>query len=153
MKPSEALGRLGLVLPPAPPPVANFVPTVRSGALLFVSGQGPVRDGVPVVTGKVGGEVSEAQAYDAARLCALNSLAVLAEALGGLDRVTRVVKLLGFVASVPGFTRQPYVINGASDLLAEIFGADNGHARSAIGTNVLPFDIPVEIEIVAEVAP
>jgi enamine deaminase RidA (YjgF/YER057c/UK114 family) len=150
--PEDALARLGIVLPSAPPPVANFAPTARSGDLVFVSGQGPVQDGEPVFRGKVGGELTEEAAYQAARLCAINSLAVLSEELGGLGRVRRIVKLLGFVASAATFTRQPYVINGASDLLAEVFAGSGGHARSAIGTNVLPFDIPVEIEVIAEVS-
>lgn len=152
MNPEASLKRLGITLPAAPPPVANFVPTVQTGRLVFISGQGPIRNGEPTIRGKVGATVTEEEAYEAARLCALNSLAVLAEALGGLEKVTRIVKVLGFVASDPSFTRQPYVINGASDFLTEVFGEDAGHARSAIGTNVLPFDIPVEIEMIAEIA-
>ncbi|HEX7003681.1 MAG TPA: RidA family protein [Trueperaceae bacterium] len=142
---------LGLQLPSPPAPVASYLPAVRSGQLLFVSGQGPTKDGVPVYRGKVGGELSEDEGRDAARLCAINLLAVLRSELGSLDEVTRMVKLLVLVASENGFDRQPFVANAASDLLAEVFGPAGRHARSAVGTNQLPFDIPVEIELIAEV--
>lgn len=143
----------GTTLPDAASPVANYVPAVRTGNLVFISGQGPKVDGRPVYRGVVGSALSEEEAYEAARLCAVNSLAALKREIGDLDLVTRVVKLLGFVASAPDFERQPFVMNGASDLLALAFGEAGRHARSAIGTNKLPFDIPVEIELIVEVAP
>lgn len=149
--PERRLAELKLDLPTPPEPIANFVPVVRSGNLLFLSGQGPTRDGVPVFTGKVSSDLAEEEAYEAARLCVLNSLAVIKAEVGDLGAVKRIVKLLGFVASAPGFGRQPYVINGASDLLAEIFGERGRHARSALGTSELPFNIPVEIEMIVEV--
>lgn len=147
----ERLAELGVTLPPAPKPVATYVPVVVVDGMAYVSGQGPTREGAPVVRGKVGAEVSVEQAYDAARLCALNALAALEGALGSLDRIERFVKLLGFVASAPGFDGQPRVVNGASDLLVEVFGEAGRHARSALGTSQLPFDIPVEIEFLAKV--
>ena len=149
--PEGRLKELNIRLPDPPEPVANFVPVVRSGNLLFLSGQGPTQDGVPVLTGKVGADLSEKEAYQAARLCILNSLAVVKAEVGDLGAVKRIVKLLGFVASAPGFARQPYIINGASDLLAEVFGERGRHARSALGTSELPFNIPVEIEMIVEV--
>lgn len=145
------LKRLGIELPKAPTPVASYVPAVRSGDLLFLSGQGPKVDGTPVFTGKVGTDLSEDEGREAARLCAINLLAVTHAELGSLDEVARIVKLLAWVASDAGFTRQPYVVNGASDLLVEVFGDRGVHARSAIGTNQLPFDIAVEIEMIVEV--
>jgi enamine deaminase RidA (YjgF/YER057c/UK114 family) len=123
----------------------------RVGNLAFVSGQGCTAKGVPVFIGKVGAGVSLEQGQEAARICVLNALAVLHESLGSLDRVKNVVKVLGFVASAPGFNRQPAVINGCSQLLIDVFGDAGRHARSAIGTNELPDDIPVEIEFIFEV--
>ena len=141
----------GLVLPPATTPMAAYVPAIRSGRLVFVSGQGPIRDGAPVYQGRLGAEVSEEQGVDAARICALNTLAVLASEIGDLDRVRQVVKLLGFVSSTDDFDRQPFVMNGASELFLMAFGPERGrHARSAIGTNALPLRIPVEIEVAFE---
>lgn len=148
----ERLGELGLELPPAWSPVANFVPIVRTGSLVFVSGHGPTgEDGRPVYTGSVSSEVSVEEAYDAARITILNCLRTLHDELGTLDRVRRIVKLLGMVRSDPGFSEQPKVINGASDLLVDLFGDRGRHARSAVGMAGLPFGIPVEIELVAEV--
>ncbi len=147
----DRLQEAGLELPEVPTPVANYVPAVRSGSLVFLSGQGPTVGGKPMWTGLVGDAVSEDAAYQAARLCALNCIAVLKRELGDLSRVSRVVKLLGFVASAPDFDRQPLVMNGASDLLALAFGDSGRHARSAIGTSRLPFNIPVEVELVVEV--
>lgn len=151
---STVEGRLrdaGLVLPPPTAPMALYAPVVRSGRLVFVSGQGPIRDGAPVYRGRVGAEVSEDQGVEAARLCALNTLAVLAAEISDLDRVRKVVKLLGFVASSDDFERQPFVMNGASEVLLTAFGPEAGrHARSAIGTSVLPLGIPVEIEVAFE---
>src|SRR5262245_29225904 len=151
--PEARLKALGIELPPAPKPLASYVPAVRSGNLVFLAGQGPTAGGKPVVTGKVGAELTEEQAYQAARTTILNSLAVLRAEIGTLDRVQRIVKLVGWVNSAPGFKRQPWVINGASDLLVEIFGDAGRHARSAVGANELPLDIPVEIELVVEIGP
>jgi enamine deaminase RidA (YjgF/YER057c/UK114 family) len=151
--PEARLKALGIQLPPPPTAVANYVPAVRSGNIVYLAGQGPLVGGRPTITGKVGAQVTEQQGYQAARTTILNSLAALKAEIGSLDKVKRIVKLTGWVASAPGFNRQPWVINGASDLLVEIFGDAGKHARSAVGTNELPFDIPVEIEIVVEVVP
>ena len=151
--PEARLKALGIQLPAAPKPIASYVPAVRAGNLIFLAGQGPVVDGKPTVTGKVGADLTEAEGYKAARATILTSLAVLRAEIGSLDRVRRIVKLVGWVNSAPGFTRQPWVINGASDLLVEIFGDAGRHARSSVGANELPMNIPVEIELVVEVAP
>ena len=151
--PEARLKELAITLPPAPKPMASYVPVVRTGNLLFLAGQGPIAEGKPLFTGKVGASLTEEEGNKAARATILNSLAVLKSELGSLDRVKRVVKLTGWVNSAPGFNRQPWVINGASDLLIAIFGEAGKHARSAVGANELPLDIPVEIEIVVEVAP
>jgi len=151
--PEARIKTLGIVLPPAPKAVANYVPAVRTGNLVFLAGQGPLADGKPTITGKVGAEVSEEDAYKAARATILNSLSALRAEIGSLDKVKRIVKLTGWVNSAPGFTRQPWVINGASDLLVEIFGEAGRHARSAVGANELPLNIPVEIEMIVEVSP
>jgi len=147
----KRLAEHGITLPEVGAPVANYVPAVRSGNLVFVSGQGPTENGEPVFRGLVGGAVSEEHGYDAARLCAINCVAALKYGVGDLDRVTRIVKILGFVASTDDFERQPFVMNGASDLLTLAFGDAGKHARSAIGTSKLPFDFPVEVELIAEV--
>ncbi len=147
------LKALGIQLPPVPPPIASYVPAVRTGNLVFLAGQGPLAGGKPTVTGKVGAELTEEEGNTAARATILNALAVLRAELGSLDRVRRIVKLVGWVNSAPGFTRQPFVINGASDLLVEIFGDAGKHARSAVGANELPLNMPVEIELVVEVIP
>ncbi len=151
--PEARLKTLGIQLPPAPTPVASYVPAVRTGNLVFLAGQGPLAGGKPTVTGKVGAELTEEEGYKAARATILNSLAALRAEIGSLDRVRRIVKLVGWVNSAPGFTRQPWVINGASDLLVEIFGDAGKHARSSVGANELPFNIPVEIELIVEIAP
>jgi enamine deaminase RidA (YjgF/YER057c/UK114 family) len=151
--PEARLKALGLELPAAPKPIAAYVPAVRTGNLVYLAGQGPFADGKPTITGKVGAEVTEKQAYEAARTTILTSLAVLRAEIGSLDRVRRIVKLVGWVNSAPGFTRQPWVMNGASELLVEIFGEAGKHARSSVGANELPLDIPVEIELIVEVAP
>ncbi|HET6877590.1 MAG TPA: RidA family protein [Jatrophihabitans sp.] len=148
--PSARLRELGLSLPPVTAPLASYVPAVRSGALVFTAGQLPMVDGALPVAGKVGGAVSPEQAAELARTCALNALAAV-DALVGLDSVVRVVKVVGFVASEPGFAGQPGVLNGASELLGEIFGDAGRHARSAVGVAVLPLDAPVEVELVVEV--
>lgn len=145
---SERLAELGLTLPAVVPPVAAYVPAVRSGSLVFTSGQLPMVDGALPATGKVGAQVTPDEAYACARACALNALAAV-DALVGLESVVRVVKVVGFVASAPEFTGQPQVVNGASELLGEIFGAP--HARSAVGVAALPLDAPVEVELVVEV--
>jgi enamine deaminase RidA (YjgF/YER057c/UK114 family) len=153
MSSAEArLKALGIELPPAPKPAASYVTAARSGSLVFLSGQGPLKDGRVVYGGKVGADLSEEDGVQAARLTILNSLAVLREAAGSLDRVTRIVKLLGWVCCAPGFHRQHIVMNGASDLLVEVFGDRGRHARSAVSAHELPFGIAVEVELVAEVA-
>ena len=145
------LSELGLELPAVVPPVAAYVPAVRSGDLVFTSGQLPMVEGSLPAVGKVGALVTPEQAKDLARTCALNALAAI-EALVGLDSVVRIVKVVGFVASVPDFTGQPGVVNGASELLGEVFGEAGQHARSAVGVASLPLDAPVEVELVVEVA-
>lgn len=150
MRIEQELEKMGFTLP-TPKPVAAYVPAVRTGNLVFTAGQGPTVDGQPMFTGKLGRELTEEQGYKAAQLCAVNCLACVKSAIGDLDKVEQVVKLLGFVASVDGFTRQPWVMNGASELLIKLFGDKGKHARSAIGTNQLPLDIPVEVEIVVRV--
>ena len=151
MTPEELLAELGLGLPPVAAPVAAYVPAVRTGSYVFTSGQLPLRDGALIRTGKVGAEVSPDQAYECARQCALNALAAVRSQVGDLSAITRVVKLVGFVSSVPEFTGQPQVVNGASELLGQIFGDVGQHARSAVGVPALPLDAPVEVELVVEV--
>jgi enamine deaminase RidA (YjgF/YER057c/UK114 family) len=151
--PSERLAELGLTLPPVAAPQAAYVPAVRTGDYVYVSGQLPFVDGKLQALGKVGDGVSAQEAAALARLCALNGLAAAASVVaGGLDAITRIVKVTGFVASVPSFTGQPAVINGASEFLIEVFGEAGRHARSAIGLAVLPLDSPVEVELIVEVA-
>jgi enamine deaminase RidA (YjgF/YER057c/UK114 family) len=147
----ERLEELGLALPPVVPPVAAYVPAVQTGNLVWTSGQLPVVEGNLQAIGKVGGHVTPEQATELARTCALNALAAI-DALVGLDSVVRVVKVVGFVASAPDFTGQPGVINGASELLGQVFGDSGQHARSAVGVAVLPLDAPVEVEVVVEVS-
>jgi len=149
--PAERLAALGLTLPPVVRPVAAYVPAVRTGAYVYVSGQLPTVDGKLPATGKVGDAVSASDAAGMARTCALNALAAAAAAAGGLAAIRRIVKVTGFVASAPGFTGQPQVINGASELFIEVFGEDGKHARSAIGVAELPLNAPVEVELIAEV--
>jgi len=148
--PLARLAELGIALPAVGKPLAAYVPAVRSGSLVFTSGQLPMVDGTLAVTGKVGDAVSPEEAHTLARTCALNALAAI-DALVGLDSVVRVVKVVGFVASAPDFTGQPGVVNGASDFLGEVFGATGAHARSAVGVAALPLDAPVEVELVVEV--
>jgi enamine deaminase RidA (YjgF/YER057c/UK114 family) len=145
------LAELGIPLPPVAPPAGVYLPAVRTGSLVFTAGQVPLVDGTMVATGKVGAEIDADTAQQLARTCALNALAAV-DALVGLDSVTRVVKVVGFVASAPGFTGQPEVVNGASDLLGEVFGEAGAHARSAVGVAELPLGAPVEVELVVEVA-
>jgi enamine deaminase RidA (YjgF/YER057c/UK114 family) len=144
------LAELGLTLPEVVTPLAAYQPAVRSGLHVHTSGQLPIVDGKLTATGKVGAEVTPGQAKELAALCALNALAAVHSVAGDLDRVARVVKVVGFVASAPDFTGQPAVINGASELLGEIFGDKGAHARSAVGVAVLPRDAPVEVEILVE---
>ena len=151
MKPSEQLTRLGVTLPAVVPPVAAYVPAVQSGSFVYTSGQLPMADGELPQLGKVGAQVTAEQGKDLARVCALNALAAV-DALVGIDSVVRIVKVVGFVASAPDFTGQPGVINGASELLGEVFGDEGRHARSAVGVAVLPLDAPVEVELIVEVA-
>lgn len=144
------LAELGLALPPVAAPVAAYVPAVISGNHVYTSGQLPFIDGKLTATGKVGAEISAEDAKSMAATSAINAIAALKSVIGDLDRVTRIVKVVGFVASDPSFTGQPGVINGASELLGEVFGEAGIHARSAVGVAVLPLDSPVEVELVAE---
>jgi enamine deaminase RidA (YjgF/YER057c/UK114 family) len=149
--PEERLADLGIELPSVAPPVAAYVPAVRTGNYVYTSGQLPMVGGALARTGKVGAEVDPDSAKDLARTCALNAIAAVKSVVGELSAVTRVVKVVGFVASAPDFTGQPQVINGASELLGEVFGELGRHARSAVGVAALPLDAPVEVEIVVEV--
>ncbi len=149
--PTERLRELGIELPAVPTPAGAYVPARRSGSLVFTAGQLPLVDGSLPATGKVGAEVDQDAATALARTCALNALAAIAGVVD-LDSVTGVIKVVGFVASAPGFTGQPNVINGASDLLAEVFGEAGRHARSAVGVAELPLNAPVEVELLVEVA-
>jgi enamine deaminase RidA (YjgF/YER057c/UK114 family) len=144
------LAELGLTLPQVVPPVAAYLPAVQSGNHVYVSGQVPMVEGKLAATGKVGAEVTAEEAADLARICALNALAAI-EALVGLGRLVKIVKVTGFVASAPGFTGQPAVINGASNLFGEVLGEQGRHARSAVGVAELPLGAPVEVEVIAEV--
>ncbi|MGW0085401.1 RidA family protein [Streptomyces sp. NPDC003393] len=147
----ERIAALGMKLPDVVPALAAYQPAVRSGAYVFTSGQLPMVDGALSITGKVGAEVSAEQAKELATVSVLNALAAVKSVLGDLDRIVRVVKVVGFVASAPGFTEQPGVVNGASELLGKVLGENGVHARSAVGVAVLPLDAPVEIEIQVEV--
>lgn len=149
----QRLRELGLTLPAPPKPVATYVPYVRVGDLLFISGVVPSRDGHIVFRGKVGREVSKEQAYEASKLSLLNALANIRHAARSLDRVKRIVKMTGYVASHDGFVEQPSVINGASDLLVEIFGEAGRHARVAVGVAELPLGVPVELELIVQLFP
>ena len=147
------LAELGITLPQSAAPAANYVPFVQSGNLLFLSGQIPVKDGVLQAKGIVGKEITTGQAYQAARLCAINLIAQIKAATGDLEKVVRIVRVGGFVAATPEFTEHPEVINGASDLFVAVFGDAGRHARSAVGTSSLPRGIPVEVEAIVEVLP
>ena len=152
MSVNQRLQDLGIVLPEVAKPAGAYLPAVVSGNLVFTAGQIPLVDGKLVATGKVGKEITQEQAKDIARICALNAVSAVRGAIGDLDRVKRIVKVVGFVASTPDFTQQPFVLNGASELLQQIFGDDGIHARSAVGVAVLPLDAPVEVELVVEIA-
>ena len=147
----ERLSELGLTVPEVVPPVAAYVPAVRDGSHIYTSGQLPMVDGKLPATGKVGAEVSAEDAKDLAAKCALNAIAAIKAELGDLEKVARVVKVVGFVASDPSFTGQPGVINGASELLGKAFGDKGVHARSAVGVAALPLDAPVEVEVIVAV--
>jgi enamine deaminase RidA (YjgF/YER057c/UK114 family) len=151
MSATARLAELGIELPEVVTPLAAYVPAVRTGNLVYTSGQLPVVAGELLATGKVGGAVSPDDAKALARVCALNALAAV-HALVGVDSVSRVVKVVGFVASAPGFNGQPGVVNGASQLFGDVFGDDGAHARSAVGVSELPLDSPVEVELIVEVA-
>ncbi|MDM4141047.1 MULTISPECIES: RidA family protein [Mycobacterium] len=150
MSASARLGQLGLELPEVVAPLAAYVPAVRTGNLIYTAGQLPMQAGKLLGTGKVGAGVSPDEGKALARICALNALAAV-NSLVDIDAVTRVVKVVGFVASAPGFNGQPGVINGASELLGEVFGERGAHARSAVGVSELPLDAPVEVELIVEV--
>jgi enamine deaminase RidA (YjgF/YER057c/UK114 family) len=149
--PEQRLAALDLELPAVTPPVAAYVPALRTGRYVYTAGQLPLVDGSLLMTGKVGAAVSADEAAALARVCALNALAAAASVAGGLSAITRIVKVTGFVASAPDFTGQAQVINGASELLLQVFGEAGRHARSAVGMAVLPLDAPVEVELIAEV--
>ncbi|MBI2165887.1 MAG: RidA family protein [Chloroflexi bacterium] len=142
---------MGLSLPVPPKPVANYVPAVRSGTLVFLAGVGPRKADGSLMTGKLGRDLAVEQGYEAARLCGLNLLANLKQEIGDLDKVRRVVKMLGMVNSAPDFGDQPKVVNGASDLLVAVLGEKGRHARSAVGMAALPFGMAVEVEMIVEV--
>ena len=150
MRAKARLEEQGIKLPQVVAPLAAYVPAVRTGNLVYTAGQLPILDGKLPTTGKVGSEVTPEVGKTLARVCALNALAAV-DALVGLDSVTQVVKVVGFVASATGFNGQPGVINGASDLFAEVFGDNGAHARSAVGVSELPLDAPVEVELIVEV--
>jgi enamine deaminase RidA (YjgF/YER057c/UK114 family) len=149
--PEERRAALGLTLPPVTAPVAAYVPAVRSGNLIYTAGQVPLADGQLLAAGKVGDRVSAGEAAALARTCALNALAAAVSVAGSLSAIRRIVKVTGFVASAPDFTGQSQVVNGASELLLEVFGDAGRHARSAVGMAALPLDAPVEVELIAEV--
>ena len=146
------LKELGIELPAAPQPVANYVPVVRVGDLLFLSGVLPSKDGQLVFRGKLGAEISIEQGVEAAKMAVLNALAIMKAEVGSLDRVKRVVKMVGHIASTSGFTDQPQVLNGASDLLVAVFGESGRHARVAVGAAELPRQAPIEIELIIQVS-
>lgn len=152
MSANAKIRELGITLPEVAKPAGAYVPAVQSGNLVFTAGQIPLVEGKLVATGKVGKEISVEQAKDIARICALNAVAAIKGVVGDLDRVKKVVKVVGFVASTPDFTQQPQVINGASELLEQIFGENGIHSRSAVGVAVLPLDAPVEVELIVEIA-
>jgi enamine deaminase RidA (YjgF/YER057c/UK114 family) len=150
--PEEKLAELGLKLPEVAKPVAAYVPVVRTGNLVYTSGQLPLREGALIATGKNGDGVSAEVAVECAQQCALNALAAIKSEIGDLANITRIVKVVAFVASTPDFTGQPQIANGASELLGHVFAGAGQHARSAVGVPVLPLDAPVEVELIVEVA-
>ncbi|MFC4112638.1 RidA family protein [Nonomuraea zeae] len=152
MTPEQRIEELGLTLPAPVTPLASYVPTARTGDLVYTSGQVPMLEGKLHQTGKLGVDLGVDEGRAQARICVLNALAALKAEVGELSRVRRIVKVVVFVASAPDFIEQPQVANGASDLLAEVFGEQGKHARSAVGVAALPLDAPVEVELIAEVA-
>ena len=146
----QRLAQLGLALPPVPEPLASYVPAAVMDGWVYTAGQLPLEGGVPLATGVVGEGVTIEEAARCARQCALNGLAAVAAVAGDLDRI-RIVKVTGFVAGAPGFTQQPAVVNGASELLGDVLGADGVHARSAVGVASLPMGVPVEVELIARI--
>jgi enamine deaminase RidA (YjgF/YER057c/UK114 family) len=150
-KVDKRLEELGIKLPVPPDPLGAYVPAIVSGHLLYISGQLPLMDGNLAYKGKVGGDVKEEEAYQAARIASINALAVIKKHLGGFDKLKRILKLTGYVASAQGFNSQAGVINGASDFFFEVLGEAGRHARVAVGVSELPADSPVEIEVIAEV--
>lgn len=150
MTATARLDQLGVALPEVVAPLASYVPAVRTGNLVYTAGQLPMEAGKLAGVGKVGADVTPEEGKALARLCALNALAAV-NSVVGIDAVTRVVKVVGFVASAPGFNGQPSVVNGASELLGEVFGDEGAHARSAVGVSELPLDAPVEVELIVEV--
>lgn len=150
MSANQRISELGITLPQVATPAGAYVPAVVSGNLVFTAGQIPLVDGKLVATGKVGKDLTAEAARDIARICALNAVAAVKSVIGDLDRVKKIVKVVGFVSSTPDFTQQPAVVNGASELLEQIFGEKGIHARSAVGVAVLPLDAPVEVELVVE---
>jgi enamine deaminase RidA (YjgF/YER057c/UK114 family) len=151
MSAEDKVKELGLDLGAAGPAAGNYVPAVRTGNLVFISGQLPTRLDGSRATGKLGDTTSVDDGYAAARLCAVSLLARLRDEAGSLDKVKRIVKVTGYVNAIPEFVQQPQVVNGASDLLAEVFGDDGKHARAAVGVSSLPAGVPVEVELIAEV--
>jgi enamine deaminase RidA (YjgF/YER057c/UK114 family) len=147
----KKLEELGIIIPDAPKPLASYIPAARSGSMVFTAGQVPMVNGKLVSEGKVGSEVTLEDAVKAAEICAVNCLSVIKSEIGDLDRIKRIVKVTVFVSSADGFTQQPQVANGASDLLVKIFGDAGKHARSAVGVSGLPVNAPVEIEMIAEI--
>ncbi|OEG62860.1 MAG: hypothetical protein BHK79_00845 [Halanaerobium sp. MDAL1] len=151
MKAEARLKELKLELPPVPKPIAEYIPAKKVGDLVYVSGQGPIKDGEFLYIGKVGGRVTLEEGYQCAEQCCLNALAAVKSVVGSLDEVEEIVKVRGFVNSRDDFLKQPAVINGASEILVKIFGEKGRHARAALGTSVLPDDIPVELEMIVKV--
>jgi len=147
----KKLESLDIEIPSPPEPAGAYIPAKRAGSLVFCSGQGPMKGGEFIYTGKVGSEVTVEEAYEAAQICTINCLAEIKSEIGSLDKIDQIVKVRGFVSSAEGFGKQPEVMNGASELLGKIFGESGKHARSALGTSELPRNIPVEVEIIASI--
>jgi len=150
MKIENKMKEIGLILPEVPKPIAEYIPAKKIGNLVVTSGQGPIKDGKFIHVGKVGGEVNLEEGYESAKMCALNCLAAIKSIIGSLDEIDEIVKIKGYVNSTPDFYRQPEVINGASELVVKIFGEKGKHTRSALGTSVLPGNIPVELEMIVK---
>lgn len=151
MKIERKIKELGLIIPEAPKPIAEYIPAKKISNLVFTSGQGPVKDGKFVYVGKIGAEVSLKEGYESAKICAINCLAAIKSLIGSLDNIDEIVKIKGYVNSTSDFYQQPEVVNGASELIVKIFGEKGKHARSALGTSVLPGNIPVELEMIVSI--